>query len=215
MLTALRKDCFRVIHYGEIIFDDSWNRVAQLLHVELTGPFSQGTFTSQGLLIVNTHLLFPHDLSLSLIRLQQVKKLHTSHLSFQLIIYFTRFVPCRRRIKSFNVYRFTRKKTSSIQCQSCYVGKFWIFVMFPDKIHLKISTLLCSDWNGSKRGYLYKFLRSQGFESSYDTAHRYTDADSQKVIFDYTYMWAVLKKNLSSKNPPKIVTIYLIIILFL
>ena len=29
---------------------------------------------------------------------------------------------------------------------------------------------------------MYKFLRSQGFVSSYDTAHRYTDSESQKVI---------------------------------
>jgi len=39
-----------------------------------------------------------------------------------------------------------------------------------------------SDWNGSKRGHVYKFLRSQGFVSSYDTAHDYTDADADKVI---------------------------------
>lgn len=36
----------------------------------------------------------------------------------------------------------------------------------------------CSDWNGSKRGHVYKFLRSQGFVSSYDTAHKYTDSDA-------------------------------------
>lgn len=41
--------------------------------------------------------------------------------------------------------------------------------------------LLCGDWNGSKRGHIYKFLRSQGFVSSYDTAHQYTDADAHKV----------------------------------
>ena len=41
--------------------------------------------------------------------------------------------------------------------------------------------VLFSDWNGSKRGHVYKFLRSQGFVSSYDTAHQYTDADSRKV----------------------------------
>lgn len=35
----------------------------------------------------------------------------------------------------------------------------------------------CSDWNGSKRGHVYKFLRSQGFESTYDTAHKYSDSD--------------------------------------
>lgn len=40
-----------------------------------------------------------------------------------------------------------------------------------------------SDWNGSKRGHVYKFLRSQGFVSSYDTAHLYTDADAHKVSF--------------------------------
>eukprot|EP00262_Sarcandra_glabra_P003014 TRINITY_DN13452_c0_g1_i1.p1 TRINITY_DN13452_c0_g1~~TRINITY_DN13452_c0_g1_i1.p1 ORF type:complete len:258 (+),score=49.83 TRINITY_DN13452_c0_g1_i1:60-776(+) len=38
--------------------------------------------------------------------------------------------------------------------------------------------ILCGDWNGSKRGHVYKFLRSQGFVSSYDTAHHYTDSDA-------------------------------------
>lgn len=45
---------------------------------------------------------------------------------------------------------------------------------------------LLSDWNGSKRGHVYKFLRSQGFVSTYDTAHQYTDADAHKVrIFSH------------------------------
>ncbi|XP_016652233.1 PREDICTED: uncharacterized calcium-binding protein At1g02270-like [Prunus mume] len=38
------------------------------------------------------------------------------------------------------------------------------------------------DWNGSKRGHVYKFLRSQGFVSTYDTAHQYTDADAHKWV---------------------------------
>ncbi|VFQ58234.1 unnamed protein product [Cuscuta campestris] len=42
--------------------------------------------------------------------------------------------------------------------------------------------MLCGDWNGSKRGHVYKFLRSQGFVSSYDTAHQYTDADAHKWV---------------------------------
>ncbi|KAM0039218.1 putative EF-hand domain, endonuclease/exonuclease/phosphatase, EF-hand domain pair [Helianthus debilis subsp. tardiflorus] len=42
--------------------------------------------------------------------------------------------------------------------------------------------ILCGDWNGSKRGHVYRFLRSQGFESSYDTAHHYTDADAHKWV---------------------------------
>ncbi|CAM8976519.1 unnamed protein product [Rhodiola kirilowii] len=135
LLTALRKDCFRVIHHGEVAFDDSWNRVAQLLHVELTGDFSQGTYISQGMLIVNTHLLFPYDSSLSLIRLQQAYKI--------------------------------------LQCVETYQRE--------NKLN-PMPILLCGDWNGSKRGHLYKFLRSQGFVSSYDTAHRYTDADAHKWI---------------------------------
>jgi len=41
------------------------------------------------------------------------------------------------------------------------------------------------DWNGSKKGHVYKFLRSQGFISSYDIAHNYKDEteDSQKVLW--------------------------------
>ncbi|MQL92667.1 hypothetical protein Taro_025294, partial [Colocasia esculenta] len=42
----------------------------------------------------------------------------------------------------------------------------------------RIPIILCGDWNGSKRGRVYKFLRSQGFLSSYDTAHHYTDSDA-------------------------------------
>ncbi|KAI0488372.1 hypothetical protein KFK09_028202 [Dendrobium nobile] len=38
--------------------------------------------------------------------------------------------------------------------------------------------ILCGDWNGSKRGHVYKFLRSQGFVSSYDVAHHYSDSDA-------------------------------------
>ncbi|GKC54732.1 hypothetical protein Tco_1077477, partial [Tanacetum coccineum] len=35
-----------------------------------------------------------------------------------------------------------------------------------------------SGWNGSKRGYVYKFLRSEGFVSSYDTTQHYTNTDA-------------------------------------
>ncbi|XWS73266.1 hypothetical protein CRYUN_Cryun02cG0113100 [Craigia yunnanensis] len=38
--------------------------------------------------------------------------------------------------------------------------------------------ILCGDWTGNKCGHVYKFLRSQGFVSSYDIAHEYTDSDS-------------------------------------
>lgn len=48
-----------------------------------------------------------------------------------------------------------------------------------------------SDWNGSKRGHVYKFLRSQGFESSYDIAHQYTDADEHKVNIFYLLFYII------------------------
>ncbi|KAK8945433.1 hypothetical protein KSP40_PGU014302 [Platanthera guangdongensis] len=65
------------------------------------------------------------------------------------------------------------------------------------------------DWNGSKRGHVYKFLRSQGFVSSYDIAHQYTDNDSDahKVVrWEYissaaNYMYLLLREtSLTEKN---------------
>ncbi|KAK6135191.1 hypothetical protein DH2020_031087 [Rehmannia glutinosa] len=67
-----------------------------------------------------------------------------------------------------------------------------LFNDFGDRVaqllHVELVAPFCawsdcvSDWNGSKRGHVYKFLRSQGFVSSYDTAHQYTDADAHKWI---------------------------------
>lgn len=41
--------------------------------------------------------------------------------------------------------------------------------------------VLCGDWNGSKRGQVYKFMRSQGFSSSFDTARNFEDETLQQV----------------------------------
>ncbi|KAJ4835636.1 hypothetical protein Tsubulata_015308 [Turnera subulata] len=137
LLTAIRKDYFNVINYRELHFNDCGDRVAQLLHVELASPFfkCRNSNTRQEILIVNTHLLFPHDSSLCVVRLHQVYKILQYVEAYQ---------------KEYNLN--------------------------PTPI------LLCGDWNGSKRGHVYKFLRSQGFVSSYDTAHRYTDADAHKWV---------------------------------
>uniref|UniRef100_A0A6N2LLI1 EF-hand domain-containing protein n=1 Tax=Salix viminalis TaxID=40686 RepID=A0A6N2LLI1_SALVM len=136
LLIAVRKDYFRVINHRELLFNDCGDRVAQLLHVELAAPCSpcRNNDTRQEILIVNTHLLFPHDSSLSLVRLNQVYKILQYVESYQ--------------------------KENKLS---------------PTPI------MLCGDWNGSKRGHVYKFLRSQGFVSSYDTAHQYTDADAHKA----------------------------------
>ncbi|EOY23736.1 hypothetical protein QUC31_008415 [Theobroma cacao] len=137
LLTAVHKDYFRVINYRELLFNDCGDRVAQLLHVELATPASQyrNNDTCQEILIVNTHLLFPHDSSLCIVRLHQVYKI--------------------------------------LQHVESYQKEY--------KLN-PLPIILCGDWNGSKRGHVYKFLRSQGFESSYDTAHQYTDADAHKWV---------------------------------
>ncbi|KAF6136244.1 hypothetical protein GIB67_001653 [Kingdonia uniflora] len=122
LLTALHKDRFRVLNYRELLFNDLGDRVAQLLHAQSV---------QQQFLIVNTHLLFPHNSSLSIVRLHQVYKILEYVESYQ---------------KDHNLN--------------------------------PMSIILCGDWNGSKRGHVYKFLRSQGFVSSYDTVHRYTDSDA-------------------------------------
>jgi hypothetical protein len=74
LLTAIHKDYVRVLDYRELLFNDFGDRVAQLFHVESVVPFSQNHQGNVGqeALIVNTHLLFPHDSSLSLVRLRQV-----------------------------------------------------------------------------------------------------------------------------------------------
>ncbi|XP_042018217.1 uncharacterized calcium-binding protein At1g02270-like [Salvia splendens] len=137
LLTAVHKDYFRVINHRELLFNDFGDRVAQLLHVELNAPFSQNLncHVHQELLIVNTHLLFPHNSSMCLERLRQVYKILQYAESYQ--------------------------KENKLK---------------------PLPILLCGDWNGSKRGHIYKFLRSQGFVSSYDTAHQYTDADAHKWV---------------------------------
>lgn len=137
LLTAVHKDYFKVLNHRELHFNDCGDRVAQLLHVELNPPFSQcrNNDIRQEILIVNTHLLFPHDSSLCLVRLQQVYKILQYVESYQ--------------------------KENKLD---------------------PMPVMLCGDWNGSKRGHVYKFLRSQGFVSSYDTAHQYTDADAHKWV---------------------------------
>ncbi|KAF5732024.1 putative carbon catabolite repressor protein [Tripterygium wilfordii] len=133
LLTAVHKDYFSVLSHQELHFNDFGDRVAQLLHVQSIAPILQNRrgCAQQEILIVNTHLLFPHDSSLSIVRLRQVYKI----------------------LKFVETYQ-TENKLDHVP------------------------VILCGDWNGSKRGQVYKFLRSQGFVSSYDIAHHYTDSDA-------------------------------------
>ena len=133
LLTAVHRNYFCVLNHRELLFNDFGDRVAQLLHVESAIPFLQNrssSYVQQQSLIVNTHLVFPHDHSLSIVRLKQVYKI----------------------LQYIEAYQEEHK-------------------LGPMPI------ILCGDWNGSKRGQVYKFLRSQGFVSSYDTAHQYSDSE--------------------------------------
>ncbi|GAU25743.1 hypothetical protein TSUD_216740 [Trifolium subterraneum] len=122
LLIAVQKEYFKVVNYKELHFNDCGDRVAQLLHVELAFPLSQcqNSGIKQEILIVNTHLLFPHDSSLCLVRLHQVYKI--------------------------------------LQYVESYQNEYQL---------KPLPIILCG---------------TQGFVSSYDTAHHYTDADAHKWI---------------------------------
>ncbi|KAF9597657.1 hypothetical protein IFM89_020537 [Coptis chinensis] len=133
LLTAVRRSQFQLLHYKHLLFNDFGDRVAQLLHIDLVLHSSQNQATNvkKEALLVNTHLLFPHNSGYCLHRLQQVYKM--------------------------------------LQ----YIESFCEEYQLP-----QMPIILCGDWNGSKKGHVYKFLRSQGFVSSYDIAHHYTDSDA-------------------------------------
>ncbi|XP_019431720.1 PREDICTED: uncharacterized calcium-binding protein At1g02270-like isoform X2 [Lupinus angustifolius] len=137
LLTAIHKEHLSVVNNRELFLNDFGDRVAQLLHVKSVSPFSQnqkGSF-HQEFLVINTHLLFPHDSSLCIVRLHQVYQ----------ILQFVELYQRENRLKPMPI-------------------------------------ILSGDWNGSRRGHVYKFLMSQGFVSSYDIASQYTNsyADSNK-----------------------------------
>ena len=74
LLTAVHKNYFTVLNVKDLLFNDFGDRVAQMLHIQLVKPFSQNlkTIVPPEIIVVNTHLLFPHDSSLSIARLNQV-----------------------------------------------------------------------------------------------------------------------------------------------
>lgn len=90
------------------------------------------------------------------------------------------------------MWKHIKRKTNLIPCLYYFAGMslfcFYILgysiLIGPETQESSVRFFGCySDWNGSKRGHIYKFLRSQGFVSSYDTAHQYTDADAHKVNY--------------------------------
>lgn len=76
LLTAVHQNCFNVLNYKECLFNGIGDRVAQLLYVELLiPPADQYSEMRRNALVVNTHLIFPHDSRYCFVRLQQVYKI--------------------------------------------------------------------------------------------------------------------------------------------
>lgn len=152
----MRKDYFRVINYRDLHFNDFGDRVAQLLHVELVAPFSQSRNGEhqQEILIVNTHLLFPHDSSLCLVRLHQVKEF-SLHSFFgyvlisvaygtvlQVLDYHMNDMILSRFTKFCNMLNLFRKNTISIPFPSFFAGNFIVSVLllgsFPAVLEINL-----------------------------------------------------------------------------
>ena len=83
LLTAVKSKSFQVIEAKDVLFNDCGDRVATLMHLRPKNSFidendSDGPerYKNSGdLLIVNTHLLFPHNSNSTLIRLRESFKI--------------------------------------------------------------------------------------------------------------------------------------------
>ncbi|PSR95455.1 EF-Hand 1, calcium-binding site protein [Actinidia chinensis var. chinensis] len=77
LLAAVLQNDFHVVNYRELLLNDIGDRVAQLLHAELVvhSSHNQHSDMEKQVLVVNTHLIFPHDSSYCFVRLRQVYKI--------------------------------------------------------------------------------------------------------------------------------------------
>ncbi|GJP39333.1 hypothetical protein CLOM_g23714 [Closterium sp. NIES-68] len=172
LMIAVKNEQWRVVDYQQLLFHDCGDRVAQIVRLRSKGRLGGKKEGEEGgqeeqqeeeedLLVVNTHLLFPHDANSNIIRLCQVYKL-------------------LERVE---------------QCRSEQSGR-------PAPV------ILCGDLNGTKEGNVYKLLRSQGFLSSYDTAHHLNDVDEKWVshrshrgdVCGVDYVW-MLNASTPMSNP--------------
>ncbi|CAI5981343.1 unnamed protein product [Closterium sp. NIES-65] len=170
LMIAVKQDQWHVVDYQQLLFHDCGDRVAQIVRLRSKGRLGgrarrEGSEGAEGeeedVLVVNTHLLFPHDANSNIIRLCQVYKL-------------------LERVE---------------QCRTEQAGR-------PAPV------ILCGDLNGTKEGNVYKLLRSQGFLSSYDTAHHLNDVDETWVshrshrgdVCGVDYVW-MLNARTPMSNP--------------
>mmetsp|Transcript_9011 Transcript_9011/g.25891 ORF Transcript_9011/g.25891 Transcript_9011/m.25891 type:complete len:418 (-) Transcript_9011:159-1412(-) len=157
LLTAVSQD-YEVIDKQDVRFNDCGDRVAMVLVVRSL-PMQAGV---KDVIVVNTHLMFPHNSNSTLIRLREVFKI----------------------LEYLQQYR-TRMQLS----------------------HLPI--VMCGDFNGTPNGHVYRFLRSQGFVSTYEehrsaagasSAHCWvTHLNHHKELVGVDYIWLL---NPSSRVEP-------------
>ena len=75
LLTAVRMEDFDVVDQRDILFNDCGDRVATLLHLRPKSGGVSGASALGDMLLVNTHLLFPHNSNSTLIRLRESFKI--------------------------------------------------------------------------------------------------------------------------------------------
>ncbi|CAI7873956.1 unnamed protein product, partial [Closterium sp. NIES-54] len=84
LMIAVKSDQWHVVDYQQLLFHDCGDRVAQIVRLRSKGRLGgragrEGSDGAEGeeedVLVVNTHLLFPHDANSNIIRLCQVYKL--------------------------------------------------------------------------------------------------------------------------------------------
>ena len=76
LLTAVRDDAFEVVETRDILFNDCGDRVATLMHLRpRRGAYASSSTSLGDVLLVNTHLLFPHNSNSTLIRLRESFKI--------------------------------------------------------------------------------------------------------------------------------------------
>ncbi|XP_017231959.1 uncharacterized calcium-binding protein At1g02270 isoform X1 [Daucus carota subsp. sativus] len=75
LLAAVHQNSFHVLGYKECVINGIGDRVAQLLDLELVHPEDQIHKLGMRMILVNTHLIFPHDYRYCFVRLKQVYKI--------------------------------------------------------------------------------------------------------------------------------------------
>lgn len=117
LLTAVKKEKLEVLDARDVLFNDCGDRVACVVRARRK---SDGT----ELIVVNTHLLFPHNENSSLIRLREC----------------------------FKILEYLRGMMRE-----------------PELRGRKVPIVVTGDFNGSNKGRVYQFFKSQGFVSALDS----------------------------------------------